>query len=92
VATQWLTEHRRKLVARSTALRPGMGIGKKLPLGRASARHFASVAWLIPSSCDGRRKGMLFGSSIFVRTAAFLCAEHAKSSSCPARLRVYFQK
>jgi hypothetical protein len=35
---------------------------------------------------------MLFGGSIFVRTAAFLSGEYANSSSCPARLSLYFQK
>jgi transposase-like protein len=37
----------------------------------ASDRHFASVAREIPSSPAKRLRGMLFGGSIFARTAAF---------------------
>ena len=70
----------------------GAAIAAGRTFARASVRQFASVAWLIPSSLANWPKGLLIGGSIFVRTGAFLSGGCANSPSCPAHLRVSFQK
>ena len=70
---------------------PALASGRNCPFARASARHFASVAGLIPSSFASRAKGTLFGGGIFVRTAAFLPVEYATSPSHLAPQSIQFQ-
>jgi len=54
---------------------PASASGSNWPLSRAFFRQLCKVASDIPSSCDSRRNGTLFGGSIFFRTAALRSAE-----------------
>ncbi|WP_325175480.1 ATP-binding cassette domain-containing protein [Cereibacter sphaeroides] len=61
------------------------------PNGAAKTSLLRVLEMLIPSSSAKRPRGMLFGGSIFARTAAFRSGGYTKRSSCPARLRIHFQ-